>query len=109
MGESMGGAVAYSCYNLAPNLFSGVIFYAPMLKIASELKPPQFVTDLLLALIGKPGSESWLGSLPISPTADVISHVFKETKIRFFSVSHPITYRRKPRLATSRELLVSIF
>jgi len=108
MGESLGGAVAYLCYNLSPNLFSGVVFISPMLKISDEMKPPQIVTDILLACIGEPGTESLLGNLPVAPTADINNLIFKEPQVTNFAMNHPLTFRRNPRLATSRELLVSI-
>lgn len=106
MGESMGGAVAFCTYKETPEMFKGVVFYAPMLKIADEMKPPQFVTDFLMSIIGKPGSNYLLGTLPLSPSADVITKVFKSKETRWFSLQHPLTYRRKPRLSTSREMLV---
>eukprot|EP00815_Leptocylindrus_aporus_P006609 CAMPEP_0116070220 /NCGR_PEP_ID=MMETSP0322-20121206/12869_1 /TAXON_ID=163516 /ORGANISM="Leptocylindrus danicus var. apora, Strain B651" /LENGTH=424 /DNA_ID=CAMNT_0003557965 /DNA_START=29 /DNA_END=1303 /DNA_ORIENTATION=- len=105
MGESMGGAVAYTVYNINPKLYSGVIFYAPMLKIADEMKPPQFVIDLILLLVGEIGSNSFVGTLPLSPTADIQKAVFKETRKRYFALNHPLRYSQLPRLATSRELI----
>jgi len=105
MGESMGGAVAFCTYQKIPDFFKGVVFYAPMLKIAEEMKPPQFVTDFLMSIIGKPGSHSLLGTLPLSPSADVISKVFKSKEKRWFALLNPLGYRRKPRLSTSREML----
>jgi acylglycerol lipase len=45
MGESMGGAVAYSTYNRIPSLFRGVVFIAPMCKISDKMLPA--VGDIL--------------------------------------------------------------
>lgn len=106
MGESMGGAVAYSTYNRLPSLFRGVVFVAPMCKISKNMLPPQWVIDVLKWMIGPRGTTSFLGFLPIAPARgdfEFTSHRLPE-KRRLLCRS-PTVFGRNPRLATARELI----
>jgi len=49
-GESMGGAVALLVARARPSMYSGAVLSAPMVKIADEMKPPQFVVNTLVTL-----------------------------------------------------------
>lgn len=107
MGESMGGAVAYLAYEKMPSLFHGVVFVAPMCKISDEVKPPQWIVDLLLSCIGPVGSNGYLGFLPISPTKqDVDALTHRDAIMKDLSMSPPFgNFGRPPRLTTAREFL----
>jgi acylglycerol lipase len=108
MGESMGGAVAYCTYNRNPKLFRGVVFCCPMCKIGDDCLPSQWVIDLFRKLAGPKGTASTLGYLPIAPSQGVnMDWSIRPHKQAMLS-AFPAEYGRKPRLATARELLVSI-
>uniref|UniRef100_A0A7S1B464 Serine aminopeptidase S33 domain-containing protein n=2 Tax=Corethron hystrix TaxID=216773 RepID=A0A7S1B464_9STRA len=107
VGESMGGAVCFSSYLKCPNFWDGIIFVAPMCKISEEVKPPQWVIDLLLKIIGPSGSINFFGKLPLSPSSDYDELIFKDKLVLQAFREVPTAYNRKPRLATARELLVS--
>ena len=47
LGESMGGAVAYTIIKENPAPYGGVIFMSPMCKVAADMMPPQWVVDTL--------------------------------------------------------------
>mmetsp|Transcript_12317 Transcript_12317/g.26948 ORF Transcript_12317/g.26948 Transcript_12317/m.26948 type:complete len:140 (+) Transcript_12317:795-1214(+) len=103
----MGGAVCFSSYLKCPNFWDGIIFVAPMCKISEEVKPPQWVIDLLLKIIGPSGSINFFGKLPLSPSSDYDELIFKDKLVLQAFREVPTAYNRKPRLATARELLVS--
>lgn len=105
VGQSMGGAVCYYTYNKNPSLWSGVIFFSPMCKVADEMKPPEFVVDFFKKLAGDIGTSSFLGKLPITPTKDVSKYSYKLTSKRDMVMNSPTAFSRRPRLATARELL----
>lgn len=106
MGESMGGAVCFSTYERLPDFFSGVVFVAPMCKIADDMLPPQWVIRLLMAVIGEEGTDSFLGSLPIAPArGDLRELSYHLAEKRDIVQKSPTCFCRHPRLATARELL----
>ncbi|KAL7563828.1 hypothetical protein ACA910_019559 [Epithemia clementina (nom. ined.)] len=106
MGESMGGAVAYSLYGRIRNLIQGVVFLCPMCKISDHMLPPKPVIDVLRWLIGPSGDDntSWLGYLPIAPASGrMVTHKDEEKLLLASRV--PLCFGRNPRLATARELI----
>lgn len=105
VGESMGGAVAYSVYNRVPDLFTGVVFVCPMCKINDHMLPPQWVINLLMWAIGPTGTSSWLGYLPIAPSSDLKDVTTKVPEKREMLSRCPTVFDRNPRLATARELI----
>lgn len=107
MGESMGGAVAFSVYNAVPELFRGVVFLCPMCKISDNMLPSQPVIDVLKWLIGPSGpSASWLGYLPIAPARNSLENLtHKVVEKRHLCSRSPLVFCRNPRLATARELI----
>lgn len=106
MGESMGGAAAFSTYKRNPSLFSGVVFVSPMCKISDEMLPPQWVIDLLYRVVGPKGTCSLLGRLPLAPSkGDLREFSFKLKWKRNIVTKSPTCFVRNPRLATARELL----
>jgi acylglycerol lipase len=104
MGESMGGAVAYTMIQKYPQ-YSGVIFMCPMCKIADEMMPPDIVVQIFRKIAGPGGTATMLGYLPIAPAADVQELAFKDPAKRKIISRHPAIYTRMPRLATAREML----
>lgn len=107
MGESMGGAVAFSTYNRIPDVFRGVLFVCPMCKISDNMLPPQFVIDVLRWLIGPSSSQiSLLGFLPIAPAKNDLDDVTYRVREKHELASRaPLNFGRNPRLATARELI----
>ena len=106
MGESMGGAVAFTIIKTHPDVYSGVNFVAPMCKIASAMKPPEWVITLGRLVAGPTGTATWLGSLPIGPVNGNLKMLtYKVAGKRALNSRVPSQYARKPRLATGRELL----
>jgi acylglycerol lipase len=106
MGESMGGAAAFSTYQRNPSLFSGVVFVSPMCKISEDMLPPKWVIDLLYLILGPRGTCSLLGRLPIAPSkGDLREFSFRLKWKRNIVTKSPTCFVRNPRLATARELL----
>lgn len=104
MGESMGGAVAFSVQRLVPELIRGVVFVCPMCKISDNMLPPQPIIDFLHWAIGSKEGTSWLGYLPIAPARDhMVTHRDPEKLLLASRV--PLCFGRNPRLATARELI----
>jgi acylglycerol lipase len=102
MGESMGGAVAYSVYQRVPRLFDGVVLCFPMCKISDDMLPPQYVVDFLEWILGPSGT----CSLPIAPAKERMRDVCQRVlEKRVESSRVPLVYGRNPRLATARELI----
>jgi len=108
MGESMGGAVAYSVQRKVPELIQGVVFVCPMCKISDNMLPPQWVIDVLIWAIGPSGEDntSWLGFLPIAPAREqMVTH--KDPAKLLLASRVPLCFGRNPRLATARELITA--
>ncbi|GMH55445.1 hypothetical protein TrRE_jg2046 [Triparma retinervis] len=103
-GESMGGAVAYTVAR-SSSLVSGAVLICPMCAIHENLKPPQFVIDLLYKLVGPPGTINAVGLLPLAPSKSVGDNSFKLTEKKDLSESTMSRYTRMPRLCVARELL----
>jgi esterase/lipase len=77
-----------------------------MCKIAEEMLPPAWVIDLLMRVIGKRGSTSYLGYLPIAPArASLENTTHKLPEKRRLVARCPTYLVRNPRLATARELI----
>lgn len=106
MGESMGGAVAFSVHKRISHLIKGVVFVCPMCKISDDMLPPQWVIDILMWLIGPSGSTTLLGYLPIAPAKQSLGDVAHKVKAKKdLYARNPLSFGRNPRLATARELI----
>lgn len=106
MGESMGGACAFSTYQRNPSLFSGVVFVSPMCKISDDMLPPKWLVSLLYKILGPSGTCSLLGRLPIAPSKGNLRELsFRLKWKRDIVTKSPTCFVRNPRLATARELL----
>jgi acylglycerol lipase len=106
VGESMGGAVAFSIIKSHPEDYRGVIFMAPMCKIGKDMTPPEWVISLARKIAGPTGTATALGFLPIAPAkGDLKMLTFKLPRKRALISRPPSQFARKPRLATARELL----
>jgi len=107
MGESMGGAVAYSVYRMIPEVFRGVIFQAPMCKISEELLPSKFVQKVLRRLIDPTSWTKSLGYLPLAPTDGTIAEKMGPNKECLALLNTcPTMYGRNPRLLTAKTMMV---
>jgi hypothetical protein len=105
----MGGAVAYCIYNNMPDVFSGVNFMCPMCKISDDMLPAQWVIDMARKVAGPTGEATKIGFLPISPAkGDMRQYTFKLARRRALYTRVPTAFGRNPRLATARELIVSM-
>ena len=103
----MGGAICFCSYQRRPDLFAGIVFVAPMCKISDKLAPPPIVKKVLLWIAGPVGSSCWgslLPYLPIAPVKNVSKSSVRIESKRHLMTSAPVSYTRKPRLATAREL-----
>jgi acylglycerol lipase len=79
MGESMGGAVAYDVITKYPDVYDGVIFAAPMVKVL--VTPPPFVVAIFEYIVGHPGTLNMLSHLPWAPTRGDMPHLsFKDKR-----------------------------
>jgi len=106
VGESMGGAVAYSVYNRVPDIFKGVVFLCPMCKISDDMLPPEFVIDVMKWMTGPTGKTSWIGYLPIAPAKNELRNLTHRVPEKGQALSRcPTSFCRNPRLATARELV----
>ena len=100
------GAVAFCTYNRNPSLYRGVVFICPMCKIADDMLPPAWVIDFLMWCIGKKGTTSFLGYLPIAPARSSLENTTHKIPEKRHLVARCPTYLvRNPRLATARELI----
>ena len=107
MGESMGGAIVYDIMNRNRSSYEGVIFVSPMCKVLNT--PPEWVVKIFEAIVGPSGSVNSFSYMPIAPSKGSIPDLsFKDKKKMALATSVPTSYGRKPRLATARELLVSL-
>ncbi|KAG7355862.1 acylglycerol lipase [Nitzschia inconspicua] len=106
MGESMGGAVAYTMIQKYPEPYRGVVLMCPMCKIADDMMPPDFVVNAFRMIAGPTGTATHVGYLPLAPSkGDLQKFSFKLDEKRRECVRHPAVFNRKPRLATAREML----
>lgn len=107
MGESMGGAVAYTMIQKYPELFRGIVLMCPMCKIAPNMVPAPWIVSLFRKLAGPTGTATPIGCLPVAPSkGDLQKLAFKLDEKRLECARHPAVFKRKPRLATAREMLV---
>lgn len=106
MGESMGGAVCFSAYRRNPHRYSGVVFNAPMCKVADDMMPPDYVIKAFRFIVTK---LPFLASLPLAPAkGDLKNLSFHVEEKRDLVQRSPTSFSgRKPRLATARVILVS--
>ena len=99
--------MAYTIMQKHPDLYAGVVFLCPMCKIADEMMPPQFVIDLCRKISGPTGTASLIGYLPMAPSkGDLQDLTFKLKDKQRVYMRHPAVFKRKPRFATAREMLV---
>ncbi|CDP11603.1 unnamed protein product [Coffea canephora] len=98
-GQSMGGAVALKVHLKQPNSWNGAVLVAPMCKIADDLVPPPFVTQVLI------GVAKLLPKCKLVPQKDLAELAFRDAKKRNLTAYHVIAYKHKPRLRTALELL----
>jgi|UniRef100_A0A2N9I948 acylglycerol lipase len=98
-GESMGGAICLLIHLADPKGFDGAILAAPMCKI-SDVVRPKWPIPQVLTFVAK-----FLPTLPIVPTADLMSKSVKVEKKKIIAEKNPMRYRGKPRLGTVLELL----
>ena len=106
MGESMGGAISYTVYNKIPEVFKGVIFQAPMVKISDETLPPKFLINLLEKLLNPRSITSGLGYLPLAPADNKLHEYLGTNKESLEIVDRcPTLFSRNPRLKTAQTLL----
>ncbi|KAF2303399.1 hypothetical protein P3X46_020377 [Hevea brasiliensis] len=98
-GESMGGAICLLIHLANPRGFDGAILVAPMCKISENMKPRWPIPEIL-SFVAK-----FLPTLPIVPTADVLSKSIKVEEKKIIGVMNPMRYKGKPRLGTVLELL----
>ncbi|KAI5684283.1 hypothetical protein M9H77_05511 [Catharanthus roseus] len=98
-GQSMGGAVALKVHMKQPDAWSGAILVAPMCKIADDMVPPWFVTQILI------GVAKILPKFKLVPQKDLAELAFKDKKKKDLARYNVISYKDKPRLRTALELL----
>mmetsp|Transcript_28819 Transcript_28819/g.48404 ORF Transcript_28819/g.48404 Transcript_28819/m.48404 type:complete len:351 (+) Transcript_28819:38-1090(+) len=96
-GESMGGAVAFNLCtrHTIKSLVHGVVLICPMVKVSDEVKPPQFIVDILMKVA------RYLPLAPIAPVKDIMEKAVKRRDILEQMKKNPLAYRMLPRLATA--------
>lgn len=100
------GAVAFCTYNRNPSVYRGIVLVCPMCKIADDMLPPKWVVEFLKWCIGKRGTTSFLGYLPIAPARSSLENTtHKIPEKRDMVARCPLYLVRNPRLATARELI----
>jgi len=98
-GESLGGAVALYVARQAPDIFSGEILAAPMVKIADDIKPPKATIATLIAL------SKLIPTVRYTPVKNVLLRCYKMSETLERAYAYPLHFPFKPRFGTSRELL----
>lgn len=98
-GESMGGAICLLIHLSNPRGFDGAILVAPMCKISENMKPRWPIPEIL-SFVAK-----FFPTLPIVPTADVLSKSIKVEEKKKIGLMNPMRYSGKPRLGTVVELV----
>ncbi|XP_004233711.1 caffeoylshikimate esterase-like [Solanum lycopersicum] len=98
-GESMGGAIALKVHQKQPNSWNGAVLVAPMCKIADNMVPSWFVTQILI------GVAKFLPTQKLVPTQDVRELAVRDAKKKEHTAYNVISYKHKPRLRTALELM----
>ncbi|KAJ1391428.1 Serine aminopeptidase, S33 [Sesbania bispinosa] len=98
-GQSMGGAVALKMHLKQPKAWDGAILVAPMCKIADDMVPPKFLTQILI------GIANILPKHKLVPQKDLAVAAFRESKKREMTAYNVVAYKDKPRLWTAVEML----
>jgi acylglycerol lipase len=98
-GESMGGAMCLLVHLRNPTGWDGAVMVAPMCRISDKVKPPWPVAKFLTFLA------TFVPTLAIVPTEDLIDKSVKVPSKRIVARSNPRRYTGKPRLGTVLELL----
>lgn len=98
-GESMGGAMCLLVHLRNPTGWDGAVMVAPMCRISDKVKPPWPVAKFLTFLA------TFVPTLAIVPTEDLIDKSVKVPSKRIVARSNPRRYMGKPRLGTVLELL----
>jgi len=98
IGDSMGGAVAINVSRKNKKISSGCILIAPMIKIADEAKPSQFLHNFLINLC------KYIPTFPILPNSTTPESGFHPLVSRSIIYTNPLIYNQKPRLKTALEL-----
>ncbi|CAI9302810.1 unnamed protein product [Lactuca saligna] len=99
LGESMGGGMVLRLHRKNPEYWDGGVLVAPMCKIADDIKPPQFVINVLTKLT------KIIPTWKIVPGKDIIDVAFRDPKIREEVRNNPLCYKGRFRLKTANELL----
>lgn len=104
-GESMGGNVAIQLLlrdrvenKKSKCFFSGAVLLAPMVRISPDMKPPEFLVNLLKIVA------PFVPTLPVAPTKDVLAQAFRRPEILEMARGSPYGYRMKPRLGTALQV-----
>ncbi|KAI3508622.1 hypothetical protein L1887_23631 [Cichorium endivia] len=99
LGESMGGAMVLLLHRKNPEYWDGGVLVAPMCKIADDIKPPQFVINVLTKLT------KVIPTWKIVPGQDIVDVAFRDPKIREEVRNNPLCYKGRLRLKTANQLL----
>ena len=78
--------------------FSGAVLLAPMVRISPDIKPPEFLVNLLKQVA------PFVHTLPVAPTKDVLAQAFRRPEILEMARGSPYGYRMKPRLGTALQV-----
>ena len=97
-GESMGGATTIQLFRKYPNIASGAILIAPMIKISNDAKPSKSLENILIWL------SHYLPTWPILPHNTQPHSGFHPLVSRNIIYDNPLCYDRKPRLRTALQL-----
>jgi hypothetical protein len=82
---------------------------SPMCKISDDMLPAQWIVDMARKVAGPTGEATKIGFLPISPArGDLKQYSFKLAYRRALYTRAPTAFGRNPRMATARELIVSV-
>ena len=105
----MGGAVVYNTYKRMPDMVSGVVFLCPMCKLADDMVPSQWVVNFATAIAGQTGTTGCLGYFPITPSKGDLKRLsYRLSEKRAIFTRVPSVIGRNARLATAREIMVSV-
>jgi len=105
LGESLGGNVAIQLLlrdrvenKNSKCFFLGAVLLAPMVRISPDIKPPEFLVNLLKQVA------PFVPTLPVAPTKDVLAQAFRRPEILEMARGSPYGYRMKPRLGTALQV-----
>ncbi|GAB2256200.1 hypothetical protein Droror1_Dr00009978 [Drosera rotundifolia] len=99
-GESMGGAVTMLIYlQSKPDMWTGLIFSAPLFVIPEDMKPSKlrlFMYGLLFGL-----ADTWA----VLPDSKMVGKAIKDPEKLKIIAANPRRYKGNPRVGTMRELV----